>query len=335
MVIKILFIGDPHLKISNLELSTNFLAWVGSVVAEIKPQMVVNLGDSFDSHSVVRSEISNIFYNHVKDITNTCQYIYVLGNHDFYKPTDSKYHALLPFSDIAGLTIIDKPTIINNISFVPHIPNHHDFPLKTGKICVAHQSFIGADYGYYRPDVGVDADKVSAEIIISGHIHKRQTFGKVIYPGNPFSQGMNDINQDKGLMLFDSKTYDFSFIESPFPKWRGIKTEITQDTNIKEIHDQIVSQINSIDHWIIDITGPKAEVSSYVDSNMVGLLKKQSMISFRPIYNDRTKNNKIRIKKTLMSGIVGDYIDNVYNGSIDKDVVKNKAHEILTKLNIS
>ncbi len=58
----------------------------------------------------------------------------------------------------------------------------HDFtkfPRETQPICIAHQTFVGADYGYYRPDVGADADKCNAEIIISGHVHKKQEFGKV------------------------------------------------------------------------------------------------------------------------------------------------------------
>lgn len=280
---------------------------------------------------MVRSEILSIFRQHVLSIVKNAPYRYVLGNHDMFKPNDSKYHALETFKDILGFDVVDSTRIDGDITYVPYIPDHRQFPKITTSICVAHQTFIGADYGYYRPDVGVDADKVNCEIIISGHIHKRQTFGKVIYPGTPFAQGIDDINQSKGLMLFDTATYDYSFIESPFTKWKGMRFELSQDTSIMQVHEAISENTNHIDQWVIEILGPKAEVLAYIDSEKLAELRLTKSIRIKPEYNDKDKQMRVKIKSSSMNQIVDEYVDRVYQGALDKDVIKSKALEVLQK----
>lgn len=329
----IMFIGDPHLKITRFELSCKFLTWVGEMVRLHQPDVVINLGDTFDTHSVVRSEILSQFRTHAKEISLLCPYFYILGNHDMYKPNDSKYHALQTMKDIKNFKVVDKILSLDDfgITMVPYIPDCKDFPLKTNPICIAHQTFVGADYGYYRPDVGVDADKMTAEIVISGHIHKRQTFGKVIYPGTPFAAGIDDINQDKGLMMFDTDTYDYSFIESPFPKWKGMKFELSQDCDISEVAKAVRYDTNTIDNWIIEIAGPRAEIVAYMDSSEIAKLKLDRSIRIKPEYNDKDKQMKVKIKSSSVPDIITEYVDRVYQGSIDKDVIKAKALEVLQK----
>ncbi len=334
---KIIFIGDCHIKMSNFQTGLEFLSLVNGVVQEEKPDMVVNLGDFFNDHAVLRSEILTEFKKHALEVGKVCPYIYVLGNHCMFKPTNSKYHALETLKGLYNLTVVDCVLARTDldITFVPHIPDHTKFPTITTDICVAHQTFIGADYGYTRTDVGVDADKVDAKIIISGHIHKRQTFGKVIYPGTPFAQGIDDINQSKGVMLFDTDTYEYSFVDIPLPKWKGIRFELSQDTSIDHVHEVITRDVNSTDHWVVELVGPRAEILAYIDSKDVAELRLKKSIRFKPVYNDKDKQMKVKIKSSAMKDIVVEYVDKVYQGSIDKTQVKNKALEILNKVHYS
>lgn len=244
---------------SRFDTCKKFLLWVSSIVEKEKPDLVINLGDTFDTHAVIRSEIMAEFMKHVKSITQHCEYIYLLGNHDMFKPNDATYHALLPFKgEIDNFTIIDKITDRHDMTFVPYMHNWKDFPKKPGqRIIVAHQTFIGADYGYYRPDVGVDADKISAEIIISGHVHKRQNFGKVYYPGSPYAGGLDDIDQIKGLTLFDKSTYGMEFISAPFPMWKGARFSIDDETSISDIHNHLRGSVTKGDHWVVELLDQK------------------------------------------------------------------------------
>ena len=321
---KILFIGDPHLKISTLSRSCQLLRWIDDVINQKGPDMVVNLGDTFDTHAVLRSEILSEFIAHVRRNTHI-PYIYLLGNHDMFKPDDSTYHALLPFKGVIhNFTVIDKVTHDNktNITYVPYIPDHNKFPHTTLPICIAHQTFIGADYGYYRPDVGVDADKVSAQIIISGHIHKRQSFGKVHYVGTPMAMDMNDVDQVKGVMLFNTDSYEMEYIESPFPRWRSLSYEV--QNNIEAIHGDIVKRVSAAneDCWIVDLVGSKTTIANYLSSKEWNDLRKATSIRARPKYIDSNKINNKTIKANNLDGILSEYINTIYRGDVDKTIIQ-------------
>jgi DNA repair exonuclease SbcCD nuclease subunit len=322
----ILFLGDPHLKITRFDLALQYLKWVTDIAVKLKPDMVVNLGDTFDTHAVVRSELMTEFKDHAETITaEGIDYWYVLGNHDFYKPTSSKYHALQTMNGFDNhFLVIDQRLDFKNITFLPHIPDHKQFPTDTREICICHQTFIGADYGYNRPDVGVDPDKIKAEIIISGHIHMRQGFGKVIYPGTPYGQSVDDIDQFKGILLFDTETYKQKFIQSPLPMWRGVKVDLRDEAKPD-------LTFNNKDHWVVEVTGPKAEVIAFRDSDEFKKAKKGCDVKFKPKFTDKEKR-LLQIEAVSMDKVMSEWVEKVYQGSIEKQLIVNKGIEILNRV---
>lgn len=327
---KLLLIGDPHLKINNFQQSIDLLKWINLVAAQYRPDVVVNLGDTFDTHGVVRSELLTEFRNHVETITDlNIPYWYVLGNHDQYKPKDSAYHALQTFN-IDKFAIYDKvgnPT--PDITIVPYVQEFQDFPTQTSRICITHNTFIGADYGFKREDAGVNADSVSADIIISGHIHKRQQFGKVIYPGTPYAHNANDVDETKGLLLFDTETLEQTFIESPFPKWRSLEFAVSADNSFSNLNDLLKQQLNDQDKFILKVEGPKVELTAYFKSKEYLALTKGKNVLPKPIPTDKVKQ-KVAIKATSMRDIMGEYVDKVYDGSIDKQLILQKIDKLLS-----
>lgn len=326
---KILFLGDPHLKITNFEQSKAFLKWSEEMTDLYKPDIVCNLGDTFDTHAVLRSELLKEFGDHVSRITSKgFKYWYVLGNHDTFTPKDSKYHALQTFS-IPGLTIFDKTTELEGITIVPYVAKHEDFPLQTQPICITHNTFIGADYGFKREDCGVNADKVSADIIISGHIHRRQTFGKVNYPGTPFACSSNDVDQTKGVLLFNTENYEQTFIESPFMRWRSVEFEVTASNPIQNLHELLKVELNTTDKWIVKASGPKVELMAYFKSKIFLDLIKDKKIVTKATPTDKNKQ-KVQIKATSIEDIMSEYVDKIYDGSLDKQLILRKINDIIT-----
>jgi DNA repair exonuclease SbcCD nuclease subunit len=329
---RILFIGDPHLKINTFQQSIDLLRWIEQISLREKPDVVCNLGDTFDTHGVVRSELLKEFRDHVENITfNTgIEYWYVLGNHDQFKPKDSKYHALQTF-DICNFKVFDTvQNVGDDITIVPYVQEFEDFPLNTKSICITHNTFIGADYGFKREDAGVNADKVSADIIISGHIHKRQTFGKVTYPGTPYSYNANDVDEVKGLLLFDTETFEQRFIESPFPKWASLEFTVTSDNPISNFNEVLKQNLNDKDKFILKVHGPKVELTAYFKSKEYLTIVKGKSILPKPIPNDKTKV-KVSIKATSIHDIMNEYVDKVYDGSLDKQLILQKIDKVLSR----
>jgi DNA repair exonuclease SbcCD nuclease subunit len=325
---RILFLGDPHLKITNFEQSIAFLKWVEEITEKYNPDIVCNLGDTFDTHAIVRSELLYEFKRHVEVIAAKRPYWYVLGNHDQFKPKDAKYHALQCFN-INNFIIFDKTTELEGITIVPYVAKFEDFPLQTQSICITHNTFIGADYGFKREDCGVNADKVSADIIISGHIHRRQSFGKVTYPGTPFANSANDLDQTKGVLIFNTDTYEQIFVESPFTKWRGIEYEMSADNTISMLHELLKVELNTVDRWVVKVSGPKIELAAYFKSGAFLELIKDKKIVTKAIPTDKNKQ-KVQIKATSMEDIMSEYVNKVYDGGLDKQLILRKINDIIT-----
>lgn len=331
---KVMFIGDPHLRINKFTLATQFLTWVNKHIAEQKPDLVVNLGDSLDTHAVIRSEALNELMSHIYFVLDLgIPYVYVKGNHDQYSPKDSKYHALLPFKGrIPNLFIVDDVQDLFGMTFVPYLADGQAFPKKTLPICVAHQTFLGADYGPVNALEGVDAETISAEIIISGHIHKKHNLGKVIYVGSPYSQDASDANQIKGISTFDTDTFEFSFTQTPLPSWKTFKFEIGGENTVDLLHKNLAeATVDKANHYVVELTGPKAEVVAYVESARYLKLVKSLSIRLKTVFTDKEKK-KVSINAVSMEQILSEFVNKVYNGSLDKDKVLEQAKAVLEQV---
>jgi predicted MPP superfamily phosphohydrolase len=149
---KVLFIGDCHLKINQFQLGLQFLSWLDKLIAEEEPDLVVNLGDFFNDHAVLRSEVMTEFMKHVESVLRLkIPYLYLVGNHCQYRPKDSKYHALKHLvGKIPNFHVIDTPQDLFGMTFVPFQPNPASFPTKSLPICVAHQTFKGRRWSRCR-----------------------------------------------------------------------------------------------------------------------------------------------------------------------------------------
>lgn len=331
---RILFIGDPHLKINRFDLATSFLKWLNHTIAEQKPDIVVNLGDTFDTHAVLRSEVLNEFIKHVDFVRDlNIPYVYLLGNHDMYKPNDPKYHALLPFKGkIDNFHIVDEVKELFDMTFVPYQYYGSNFPKHTLPICVAHQTFLGADYGPIRATEGVDASGITGcEIIISGHIHTRSVLGPVVYVGSPFSQSASDIDQIKGITILDTDTYAQAFIQTPLPTWRRLRVVVSQSTPLHVVHALVQLDIsNSKDHWVLELEGPRAEIVGYIGSKEYLEAIAGVDVKVKAKYTDSEKK-RVSIEAKSMEHIISEFILKVYNGSIDKEELSALARSILNE----
>jgi DNA repair exonuclease SbcCD nuclease subunit len=331
---RVLFVGDPHLKINRFDLATRFLGWLNELIAKEKPDLVVNLGDTFDTHAVLRSEVLNEYVKHVYHVLSMdIPYVYLLGNHDMYRPNDSKYHALLPFKGkIDNFHIIDKTQDFMGMTFVPYQYNGANFPRQTLPIVVAHQTFIGADYGPIRATEGVDATSIDGcEVIISGHIHTKSVLGSVLYVGSPFSQSAADVDQVKGITLLDTDTYKTTFSECPLPMWRRLVFTFDQQTGIGHLQQELANTVsNSKDHWVVELEGPKAEIVGYLGSKEYLKVIDGVDVKVKTKFTDNEKK-KVAIEAKSMEHIVSEFVVKVYNGSIDKEELLARAKDILNE----
>lgn len=208
----ILRVGDPHVKINNLVESEKMMQFAVDTAIARKVDRVELLGDLLHTHAIVRVEILSFWSKWLKAL-NDQQFstVVLVGNHDQIGDYSSSQHALSVFknSDLENITIVDKPMTMGEFAYMPYIHHAEDFYAQSNllaesgaKVLVCHATFEGSKYdnGMYAPD-GFDPDKVLFNMIISGHIHARQRFGKVIYPGTAKWDTNSDANEEKGFWL--------------------------------------------------------------------------------------------------------------------------------------
>jgi hypothetical protein len=179
------------------------------------------------------------------------------------------------------------------------------------------------------------ASIAGCEVIISGHIHTRSVLGPVIYVGSPFSQSASDVDQVKGITVFDSSTFQQSFIQTPLPAWRRLDAVVSQHTTIEMIHKMVCELIKgSKDHWVLELEGPQAEIVSYLGSKEYLEAIVDVDVKVKTKFTDKEKK-KISIEAKSMEHIVSEYIVKVYSGSIDKDELVKYAKMVLDESRLS
>lgn len=219
---RILYVGDPHVQVSNLKDSEALIDYVIDIALKERVDQVTFLGDLFHTHAVLRVEVVDFWQRAFERmLTEGINVVVLVGNHDQpgSKEKEQEMNALLTvrpkyqsssYGHSGYFVVVDSPREINGIAYIPYMSDHENFLLQANVMfkrgffgcLIAHQTFTGAQYenGFFSEE-GIDPALVPQQEIISGHIHKSQQVGKCFYPGTPKWDTMSDANQPKGLYI--------------------------------------------------------------------------------------------------------------------------------------
>ncbi len=240
---KVLRIGDPHIKPSNLEEAEAWMHFINDKILELRPDRVEILGDLFHTHSIVRLEVLE-FWDAWLDVLTThdgVDFYVLVGNHDKSTTDEFSFTAISVFKWMRkkNLKIVEIARVDGIYAYMPY---YHD-PAKFieianncadkygAKVLVCHQTFDGSQYenGFYAPD-GIDASKIHFDLIISGHIHMRQDLQKdgkrILYPGTSKWDSDADANEDKGIWLYEHDDSTGAIIKEEIIRTAGVVTKI-------------------------------------------------------------------------------------------------------------
>jgi DNA repair exonuclease SbcCD nuclease subunit len=138
---------------------------------------------------------------------------FIAGNHDL-PFRDKRDAASVEFArNYSNITLFRDPTNVGGCTFLPWLvgEEHHTVMKNvTGRYVFAHLEMPGflMNAMVEKPDgpetVKEDQFGKSVEYIFTGHFHKRQTKGRVVYTGNIMPFDFNDANDaDRGAMFLE------------------------------------------------------------------------------------------------------------------------------------
>lgn len=211
----ILRVGDPHAKVGVLEEEKALVIFVGEQAKLLGVDRIELLGDLFHTHNVIRLEVLEFWTWALDYLSQICEVVVLVGNHDQTGDYNSTFSALSVFGlmNKKNLVIVEKPTLLGVFGYAPYTHNPDAFIASVGdlatagaRVLVCHQTIEGSKYesGIYAPD-GIPPGQWAERFVhvISGHIHSEQAFGNFIYPGTARWDSSVDANRRKGIWCYD------------------------------------------------------------------------------------------------------------------------------------
>ncbi|CCV02214.1 5'-3' deoxyribonucleotidase [Invertebrate iridescent virus 30] len=234
--INVLFIGDPHFKIKNVEFIPLFISKILKVINDFKLDFVVVAGDLLDNHDKVDVEPLNLATQFINLLRKKIKTFILVGNHDYKNNqqflTDHHWMNSLKYWD--NVVIVDNITTFTmknfEFLFVPYVPPgkfiealktkiNFENEIKKYKAIFAHQEFYGCKMG---PIKSKEGDKWNTDwpIVISGHIHNKQWCQKnIYYPGSAMQHAFGQsIENTVSILNFNNEELSYEEIDLKMPK---------------------------------------------------------------------------------------------------------------------
>lgn len=283
---KILCIGDPHFKANNLDIMKRITSEILTIIDEKKPDLVVNVGDTLDTHERLYLRALTDATYFLIEISKRCPLILLIGNHDRENNSDylSPIHGFVGLKDLPNITVVDT-TIWDkerNFLYVPYVaPGRFNEALsKVGyvpgeepapSLIFAHQEFRGCSLGI---KFSTDGDYWSTEYptVFSGHIHEYHIVqSNLIYVGTPLQQNYGE-SPDKALM-FVTLEDDYLNVKSehpvnkvPRPKFEIERIRLTSAPIRTVVHINIADLPNFTQHIPANLTNHLVKVVIHADA---------------------------------------------------------------------
>jgi DNA repair exonuclease SbcCD nuclease subunit len=203
------------LELNNIIKGCRFVA---NMIAELQPDMVVNLGDIFNNQETISVKTLHGVHLGLRMIHKACgriPHFAIPGTHDTY----SEMQRIYSISPLQGYftEIFTEVKYVQNDStaFIPYMSNPEEFykaitSLKPSvKLVFCHHDFAGAKYENGHESESLISPQLPFTVM-AGDIHLPQSVGSVIYVGSLVQNKFQQYRlNDNGIIIFDTEKNEF------------------------------------------------------------------------------------------------------------------------------
>lgn len=221
-----LFYSDLHIRPERIEDCEIVLTAIGKMAQSLEKQWgkkvtIVNGGDTFNTRGMIKTSCFDTLYKHYESWARMgFAQVILVGNHD-QEDKEGLIHPMRVFEQFEGWAVVDKPTVLCDVAYFPYmnkssIQSEIKKAIKLGaKDAVVHWGIQGAMMNEGHADSeGVPSAWLSGfRNVFSGHYHYRNQFDNIQYIGSPMQQNFSEINQPKGVLVYDNEKGNISFSE--------------------------------------------------------------------------------------------------------------------------
>lgn len=355
-MVRVLCIGDLHFKKNELALADLVIQKLTKAIDENKPDLLVFLGDTLDTHEKIDMKAFNKSISFFKMLALKYPVVLIVGNHD--RPDSTTYltdmSAFYCLRDSKNIYVIDRVMDIEwalgpnlkplRFVFVPYVPpntfqkaldtlerdfNDQERPV-TAVFC--HQTFVGAAHGKTTVRSGDRWDEKNP-LLISGHIHVHKVVQpNLIYAGTPYQLTFDDESK-KGIIncIFTGKAEpEVRFIELDIHRMKSIMLRPEEVDNFVPPNDCQVK---------VEIVGTRAEIEDLTHRGIINRMRSKGVsVSLMPsqALNSRNPEGK-SFRELVLASIQNDpeareIYDEIFNDPDKPTNLKVEKKENLSNL---
>ena len=283
---------------TRLQMMIDTAKWMYKVFEDRRVELILNGGDTMDSHTIRSEEISTLseFYSYSRGIPE----IHIPGNHEILD-SELNFYSDSILNNLDFITIYDKPTKINDmISVVPYMKaedvSNDMLKSLSNKILLSHIDIKGS---HLRPDYimdsGVDPELLSEyfDITINGHLHTAEKLntskGDIWNIGSITSGSFNDNNNYiPSICILDTDTMTIERINNP-------NAILFRRINIQSIQ-QLIERLKSLDKRYKYILRVSVPYNIREDARRI-IGNESSVVTYR-VVSDMSKSHSISISNS-------------------------------------
>ena len=226
---KRLLVTDTHLGLYSdadawLDIVLSFYKDIVKYCFKREIKQIIHLGDFFDNRKSLNTKTQHQAHRIAKVLGFQDLHTYIIvGNHDCYYKNQIHPNTLELFKEYDHITVIDKPTKLDDILLVPW--GQPDVDSQGAKYCMGHFDINGFYMNdSYKCKSGFDRSVFKDfDLTLSGHFHTPSSNHNIRYLGAPYGQTFHDADGIRGFHVFDEGKIEF--IEyTKAPKFVKIKT---------------------------------------------------------------------------------------------------------------
>ncbi len=208
------------------------------------------LGDVYDNRNSISIKIITAVVELFEKLGEIVDTHVLLGNHDMFLMSNSKINSNTTIRNITGVTVYDthKLIIVDGLSVLMMPWTHGKDEEKNileqysgTDLLFCHSDLNGCRTQLYptRPlsrNILDIEDFAGFGKVYSGHIHIVQEINNFTFVGSPYHLDRNDVNNRKGIFIYDTKKKTDFFIENDFsPEY--IRCNITEEHHFDKLKD--------------------------------------------------------------------------------------------------
>jgi len=329
---KLVLYSDLHIRperLADCEIVLEEIERIALKYSKSDDVTIVNGGDTFNTRGLIRTNcFDRLYYHYDKWAKQGLKQVIIVGNHD-QEDKAGEIHPMRVFSSFEGWHVVDRPKNIDDVVYFPYIEKKDvEAAIKSisskrkKKIAITHWGFIGA----HRNDTNIDTDGIPTEWmseyhqVFCGHYHYRNSIDNVQYIGSPLQQNFGEMGQDKGVLVYDTKTGETVF--EPIHSTPKHYEVVVKWVDGKEIYEGPIKEIREKDFVRVKVVGDVETVSNFSKE------KAKKKIKAQEIRIDRHVNEKAFTRLNIDSNerldlktLMDKYVEFVETG-LNKDKLK-------------